>query len=132
MHPNARKTDANRLRDRAADVDHPLMRMIHPADHEPALWVDRMVDFVFAGGVAVLVTVLSHPPAGTLTVFASSGCGSTVQVWTASLAATSDCGSSRAATSSRFLPASWSPCCAASANHLYDSARFCSTPIPRA
>ena len=74
----------------------------------------------------------SHPPAGVATLTASSGWGSGVKVWIASFAAASDCGSSRLATSSRLRPASASPCAAARLNHLKDSARFCSTPMPRA
>src|SRR5579864_7415132 len=74
----------------------------------------------------------SQPPAGEATLMASSGWGSGANVWIASLAAASDCGSRRLAMSSRLRPASVSPWAAARLNHLKDSARFWSTPMPRA
>src|SRR5437763_15485093 len=60
----------------------------------------------------------SPSPLGGSTLIAFSGCGSALQLWTAERAAASNSGSNRAVTSSRFLPASVSPCWAASANHL--------------
>src|SRR5216683_8349253 len=94
----------------------------------------RLIETGFAAGFAVLACAgaLSHPPAGLATLMASSGWGSGVKVWIASLAAASDWGSSRLAISSRLRAESASPCAAARLNHLKDSARFCSTPIPRA
>src|SRR3954454_7585027 len=88
-----------------------------------------------AAGFAVVVAAagaLSQPPDGVATLMASSGCGSGVKVWIASLAAASDWASRRLAISSRLRPASASPWAAARLNHLKDSARFCSTPMPRA
>src|SRR6478735_5424770 len=54
----------------------------------------------FAG--AACAGAESHPPAGAATLTASSGWGSGVKVWIASLAAASDWASRRLAISSRF------------------------------
>src|SRR5215510_10578841 len=77
--------------------------------------LERAACFGLAG---VRGGAVSQPPAGALTLTASSGCGSATQVWTASFAAISDWRTSLAPTSSRFLTASLSPCRAASVNHL--------------
>jgi len=101
-------------------------------------WDQRAAARCFAGLAAGLTACFgaagaaSQPPAGPATLIASSGCGSGVKVWIASLAAACDCGSRRFETSSRLRVASESPWAAARLNHLNDSARFCSTPIPRA
>src|SRR5215218_6294218 len=89
---------------------------------------------LLGGGLAGLACAGagSQPPAGVATLTAASGCGSGVKVWIASLAAASDWASRRLAISSRLRPESASPCAAARLNHLKDSARFCSTPMPRA
>src|ERR1700730_12254962 len=94
----------------------------------------RLVETDFAAGFAAAAGcgAVSHPPAGVAALTASSGWGSAVNVWIASLAAASDWASRRFAISSRLRPASASPCAAARLNHLKDSARFCSTPMPRA
>src|ERR1700690_3515253 len=94
----------------------------------------RLVETGFAAGFAVEVCAgtESHPPAGLATLMASSGWGSGVKAWIASFAAASDWASSRFAISSRLRPASASPWAAARLNHLKDSARFWSTPMPRA
>src|SRR5260370_30556746 len=54
--------------------------------------VARLTETGFAAGFAVLACAgaESHPPAGLATLMASSGCGSGVKVWIASLAAASD------------------------------------------
>src|SRR5712671_5567837 len=105
--------------------------IVNEALHQPAA---RLIETGFAAGFAVLACVgaESHPPAGLATLMASSGWGSGVKVWIASFAAASDWGSSRLAISSRFRTESASPWAAARLNHLKDSARFCSTPMPRA
>ena len=87
----------------------------------------RLVETGLAAGFAAeaWTGAESHPPAGLATLTASSGCGSAVKVWIASLAAASDWASSRLAISSRLRAESASPCAAARLNHLKDSARFC-------
>src|SRR5580704_6144636 len=92
----------------------------------------RLLNAGLAAGFAAAPDATSQPPCGVATLMASSGCGSAVKVWIASLAAASDWASRRLAISSRLWPASASPCAAARLNHLKDSARFCSTPMPRA
>src|SRR5260370_11166958 len=94
----------------------------------------RLVETGLAAGFGALACAgaESHPPAGLATLMASSGWGSGVKVWIASFAAASDWASSRLTISSRLRAESASPCAAARLNHLQDSARFCSTPMPRA
>src|SRR5665213_410135 len=110
---------------------------VYGGDAARPLQCAAAVRFVATGlaagfGAAACAGALSHPPAGVATLMASSGCGSGVNVWIASLAAASDWASSRLAISSRLCAESASPCAAARLNHLKDSARFCSTPMPRA
>src|SRR5207302_8325268 len=83
-------------------------------------------------GATGVAAAWSHPPGGVLTSTATAGCLCGDQVCTACSATLNDGGSRREPSSSRFLTDSVSPVRAASANHLYASARFCSTPMPRA
>ena len=81
-------------------------------------WTCGLRRAVAAGLAGAAAVARSQPPAGALTFIASSGGGSARPGLHRKARRDERLLVEPAATSSRFLAASWSPCWAASANHL--------------